>query len=179
MATKHIVKCLYCEKSFDANIEPYEKVGRRYAHIDCYKNYQANKSKEEKDKEALEKYILELFGLEYITPRIKKQINSYLNEYKYTYSGMLRSLKYFFEIKRNDVEKANQGIGIIPYIYQDAYNYYYNLWLIKEKNKNKFKEKFTNYKPEEIEIKIAEPKRKVRRRKLFSFLDSEEKEDGQ
>lgn len=171
MAAKHTVKCLYCGQSFDANIEPFEKIGRRYAHIDCHKKHEENRTKEEKDKEALEKYILELFQLDYITPRIRKQINTYTSEYKYTYSGMLSALKFFFEIRGNSIEKANQGIGIIPYIYQDAYNYYYNLWLIKEKNKNKTKE---NKPLTQIEIKISEPKRKVRKRKFFSFLDGDE-----
>ena len=50
---------------------------------------------------------------------------------------MLKALIYFYEVKGNSVEKANGGIGIIPWIYKDAYNYYYDLWMIKQRNKNR------------------------------------------
>ena len=34
---KHIVKCLICGNSFDANVEPFIKANsRRYAHLECY-----------------------------------------------------------------------------------------------------------------------------------------------
>lgn len=55
---------------------------------------------------------MDLFGLDYITPKIRKQMNSYINEYHYSYSGMLKALQYSFEVKGNDVAKANEGIGI-------------------------------------------------------------------
>jgi hypothetical protein len=67
--------------------------------------------------------------LEYITPRIRTQIKNYLTNYNYTYSGILKALKYFYEIKGNSTEKANEGIGIVPYCYQDAYNYYFSIWV--------------------------------------------------
>lgn len=57
-------------------------------------------------------------------------MNDYIREYQYTYSGMLKALVYFYEVKGNNKNKANGGIGIIPFIYKDAYNYYYNLWMI-------------------------------------------------
>ena len=75
MAAKHIVKCLYCGQSFDTNEEEYVKPNsRRYAHASCAHAHEANKSQEEKDKEALEAYIKELFGIACITPKINKQI---------------------------------------------------------------------------------------------------------
>jgi len=79
-------------------------------------------------------------------------------------------LVYFFEIKGNSVEKANGGIGIVPYVYQQAYNYYYSLWLAQQKNEDKVVEEYV---PIVKEIIIPVPERKVRKRPLFSFLDEE------
>jgi len=40
------------------------------------------------------------------------------------YKGQLLTLKYFYEIKRNNIEKAHGSIGIIPFIYKEAEQYY-------------------------------------------------------
>ena len=114
---------------------------------------------------------MKLFNYDYVPPRAKKQINDYIKEYNYTYTGMLKALVYFYEIKGGDIEKAHDSIGIIPYIYQDAYNYYYNLWLAKQRNEQK---DMSQYIPEVIEVKIPVPQRKINKRKLFTFLDDEE-----
>ena len=37
-----------------------------------------------------------------------------------TAKGMYFALKYFYEIKKGDVSKSENGIGIIPHIYEDS-----------------------------------------------------------
>ena len=166
---KHIVICKYCHEKFDANKEEFIKpASNRYAHKSCYEKYQKELSQEEKDKKELEEYIKKLFKTTTIDQRIYHQIDKYIKEYKYTYSGIHRSLIYFYEIKKGSIEKANGGLGIVPYIYQEAYNYYYNIWLAQQKNENKVIEDYT---PNEIVITIVPPERKQKRRKLFNFLD--------
>ena len=88
---------------------------------------------------------------------------------------MMCCLTYAYEIKKLDINKSN-GIGIIPYIYQDAYNYYYNLWLINQKNGEK---RIEDYIPNIVEVKIPQPELKPRKRKLFTFLDEEEEESDE
>ena len=172
---KHIVKCAICNETFDANTVPYIKVNsRRYAHKSCSDAKKQQVSQEEKDKTALLDYIKQLLKLEYVTARIQKQIKQYVDEYHYTYSGMRKALIYFYEIKGNDIEKANGGIGIIPYVYDAAYRYYYDLWLAQERNRGK---EISEYKPDVIIINIPRPKKKIKKRRLFSFLDSEEEEN--
>lgn len=83
---------------------------------------------------------------------------------------MHKSLVYFYEIKKNDISKANGSVGIIPYCYQDSYNYYYSLWLAKQRNENK---EIKDYIPQERIITIPVPRRKTRQRKIFTFLDEE------
>jgi hypothetical protein len=169
---KHIVKCAICGMSFDANVEPFVKVSsRRYAHQKCSENKEENLSQIEKDKEALDQYIMKLFNITYIDPRVRKQIKQYIEEYHYTYSGVLKALIYHYEIKGGDIDKANGALGIVPYVYQKAYNYYYSLWEAQQKNKEKIIE---YYVPKVKELIIPAPERKVKKRKNFSFLDEEE-----
>ena len=61
-----------------------------------------------------------------------------MTENNYTYSGILKTLKYWFEIKKGDLEKANGGIGIVPYVYDDAFLYWRGIWEAREKNKGTF-----------------------------------------
>lgn len=124
-----------------------------------------------KDMQELEEYILALFKIDFIGARIRKQIAQYIKEYHYSYSGIRKALYYFYEIKGNSIDKANGGIGIIPYIYNEAYNYFFTIWKAQEVNNNKNIEKYV---PSAKEIVIKNPERKIKKRKLFSFLDEVE-----
>ena len=126
---------------------------------------------ENKDREELYDYIMKLFNISFVDPKIQKQIKKYIEENNYTYSGIKKALVYFFEIKGNSVEKANGGIGIVPYVYTQAYNYYYSLWLAQQKNEDKVVQEYI---PKIKEIVIPIPEKNPRKRKLFSFLDDEE-----
>ena len=128
-------------------------------------------NKEDLDKMKLEQYINKLFHTDYVDPRIQKQIKNYIKEYNFTYSGILKSLVYFYEVKQNPVEKSNDGIGIVPWVYKQAFNYYYAIWLAQQKNTNKTVE---NYIPKETEIIIPRHKPKPHKKHLFSFLDDKE-----
>ena len=168
----HRVKCYYCGKTFDRDKEEYVLVAtRRYAHKSCADAAQKDEFQEAKDKEELEKYIMQLFKTEYVDPRIQKQIKQYKEEYNFSYSGMRKALIYFYEIKGNSLEKSNGGIGILPYIYKRAHDYYYALWQAQQNNKDK---KIETYVPKVKEIVIPNPERQVRQRHLFTFLDEEE-----
>ena len=166
---KYVI-CPYCNLRFDRDKEEYQVVGRRYAHIKCFEEAEKNKSKEEKDKEELEKYIMKLLNETKINPRVRKQLNDFKAQYNQTYTGMRKALAYFYEVKKNSTEKANGGIGIIPYVYNNAYNYYYNIWMANQTNNAK---PIEQYQPQERVIKIPPPKRVEKKKKLFSFLDEE------
>ena len=170
----HKVKCIYCNKIFDRDKCPYVQVSnRRYAHKECSIAEMNKLSQQEKDKEALSNYIMKLFDTSYVDPRIQKQIKQYIEEYNYTYSGIHKALIYHFEIKKGSIDKANGGIGIVPYVYQSAYRYYYSLWETQQKNQNIT---INDYIPEVKEITIPIPQRKIKKRKLFTFLDEEKEQ---
>jgi hypothetical protein len=168
----HIVTCVYCKKRFDRDKYPTIKVSNmRYAHKECAETEGERLKKEEADKLELENYIMQLFKEDYINPRIRKQINTFIETYHYSYSGIKKALIYFHEVKGNSIEKSNGGIGIVPYVYKDAFNYYYSIWEAQQKND---KIKIEDYVPHEKVISIPSPQKNVKKRKLFSFLDEEE-----
>ena len=83
----------------------------------------------------------------------------------------LKHLVYHDEINGGEIEKANGAIGIVPYTYQKAYNYYYVIWEAQQKNKDK---EINQFVPKVKEIIIPIPEKKSKKRKLFSFLDEED-----
>lgn len=171
----HFVTCVYCKQKFDRDRLPFIQVSaRRYAHQECSLTEDEKKNKEEQDKIDLENYIMSLFKTDYIDAKIRKQIKQYKEEYNYTYSGIRKALVYFFEIKGNSIEKANGGIGIVPYVYQQAYNYYLALWQAQQKNQDKI---IVDYIPKVKEVIIPKPQRKIKKQNLFTFLDEEKESE--
>lgn len=167
------VICAYCKKPLSKKDSDCVMIGNgKYVHQACQ---QLEEQREKTDREKLEEYIKELFNISYIEPRVKGQIKKFMEEYNYTYSGMQKALYYHYEIKGGDKNKANGGIGIIPYVYKDAYNYHYNLWLAQQKNKDV---EIELYEPKVKEITIPRPQRKVKKRELFTFLDEKEDLNG-
>ena len=133
----HVVKCLYCGESFDRDKEPCEKIGRRYAHIKCIQTQDDAILQEEKDKNQFYEVVKEIYGKDYNFMMINKQATSYIKEFGYTWSGMTKCLNWFYKINHGSLEEGHGGVGIIPYIYNDVYKYYYDIYQSQEKNKGK------------------------------------------
>lgn len=167
----HLVKCAICGEQFDRDkVQAVKISARRYAHHRCKPDGElvAMEAKPPADPDLLELegYIKKLFNVDYINPRIRKQINQYYQEMNFSYSGMLKTLIWYFEIQGNSIEKANGGIGIIPYVYQDARNYYKAIHLARLLNEQK---NIQDYKPRIIQISMAAPKREKPKIKLFNI----------
>ena len=146
-----IVKCPICEKKFDKDKVPCTIYSsRRYAHKECYpmgELYVPNKkvtvpivqpelmeTPPEKDPELikLEDYIKKLFKIDKISFLIEQQIKRFHDEYSFTYNGIAKTLKYFFEIKGHSItEEQVHGIGIVPYVYDDSRNFYLDMLMKK------------------------------------------------
>lgn len=106
---QHLVKCYYCNQTFDANIEEFVKpVKNRYAHKECAV------------KEELKKGIItqihnkmqEILGDTYNRTKIDRSIKTMIKDGK-TEVGILRTLEYWYDIKGSSAEKANGGISIV------------------------------------------------------------------
>lgn len=164
---KHIVKCPICGGTFDASTEPFVKTSStRYAHEKCVQKQEAGKTQQEKDYEALERYILKLFHKDRLGALITKQIRDFRKQYNYSYSGIHKTLIWWFEIKGNSTEMTNGGIGIVPFVYDDACKYYYSLFLAQLANQDYLeKDRIT----EILEVNIEPPRPKVKTPRLFEF----------
>ena len=84
---------------------------------------------------------------------------------------MYKTLIWWFELKHGDIEKANGGIGIIPYVYEQASQYYYALYLAQIANEDKDIE---NLKVQVKEFTIETPRPQRKMRKLFKFREDED-----
>jgi hypothetical protein len=167
----HYVICSVCGERFDRDKIPFQQTSaRRYAHLNCAVAQENTKTQEQIDKEELEKYIMKLLGEDYISPKVRKQLNQFIKEYNYTYSGMRKALIYHYEVKHGDVSKAGGGVGIIPYVYRQAYEYYYSLWLAQQRNEGK---DMKDYKPKVVEIHIPSPQIRIKNR-FFNFFEEDE-----
>lgn len=161
------VVCIYCKKPMSKKDEDCVMVTNgKYAHQACK---HLEDTREKTDQEKLELYIQKIFGTTFIPPRITKQINTFVTEYGYTYSGIQKTLYYYLNIKKGNFDIAYESIGIVPYVYNDALNYYLALWIAKQNNENKVIKK-----PEVKVVKAYKPEARIKKRKLFTFLDEEE-----
>jgi hypothetical protein len=156
---------------FDRDKEPFVQVSAaRYAHKACAEKNQVEKTQKEKDYDALVNYIENLFGIGYVSAKVAKQIKEYRETYNYTYSGMLGTLVYWYEVKGATIDQANGGIGIIPYVYDQALQYYYALYLAQIANEDKDIE---HYEVRVKEFFIEEPQRIVKPPHLFKFREED------
>lgn len=170
-AKKPQVKCPGCGERFFREDEPHVHIKNRYWHTKCYTQDKKEESKSEQSIQELEKYICKLFGTDFVSPRIRRQITTMISQYNFTHSGILGSLKYWFEVKDGSLEKSNNGIGIVPYIYEDASNYYESIFFAHQANKG-----IKTIDTEEIILKIPSPKRNVKHLKLINLEYLEEGE---
>lgn len=79
------------------------------------------------DRDALWYFIYRLFGQFSEDKPVSDWNITQMQKFKkqgMPYKGQLLTLKYFYEIKRNNIEKAHGSIGIIPFIYKEAEQYY-------------------------------------------------------
>ena len=163
------VKCYYCGEYFDRDEVPFIKVNKtRYAHKNCNIDKAPEKTQ---DRIVLEAYLENKFG--YIPPNIKKQINDYMEQYHFTYTGIKSTLFYYFDILKNKPNLINPSIHFVPYVYPKAKEYYKRLYEANIVNKDKDLNIQDNQKT--VTIKIKPPKRKpIKKYDFFKFLDEEE-----
>lgn len=118
---QQLLKCYYCGQTFDRNKEEYVPVkGRRYAHKKCFEN----RSLEQIDNDEFWNTITEIFRSSdnYDYKKVDHQLKGYIKQ-GLTIQGVINSLKYWFIVKGNSIESANKGIGIVPYVYEEAQKY--------------------------------------------------------
>ena len=146
---KNLRKCLYCQKDIDIAHEEYRMPRtNRYAHLECYNNCY---NPDEDFISLIYKFLKEEVKISFDYPQCEKQRIHFVTKLGYTNEGILNALKYFYLIKKNSPEKAGNRIGIVPYVYDEAKEYYTNL---KKKQKTIGKNIEKQIKEQKIEVKI-------------------------
>lgn len=112
-----LVKCPYCENKLDKDESVEYK--KRYYHPECLETQQM----EGQHYKELINYICELHGLDRPTGMMLKQIKEQKEDLGYKYKGMELALRYFYETLGNLVQEGT-GIGIIPFVYEEAKKHY-------------------------------------------------------
>jgi hypothetical protein len=120
-------KCAVCGGQIDKSLADIiaVKSGRRYIHNDCYEH----KDEIEQQLNDIHEYCQTHMD-NYNKKLVSSQIGKYINDY--TPQEMLQILKYFFSVKNNANSGGNGGIGIIPYVADEALNYYKNKEMIQK-----------------------------------------------
>lgn len=104
-------KCPHCNNEVKEEEAIYNIKTKRYYHEECYNALL--------DRKALVDYVCELFNYKKPSVKVYQQMSSYY-ERGISYADMLLALKYFYEIKKGDIAKSQGGIGIVPYIIEEA-----------------------------------------------------------
>ena len=129
---KHMVMCRVCRKTFDANDENEKWVmpsRNWYFHEQCYNDWKKNT-----DNATDEDWMMLIYDFiardlkgDYNWHICENQRKKFLKENKFTNKGIYFTLKYFYEIKKNPWSKSNGSLGIVPYVYKEATEYWTNL----------------------------------------------------
>ena len=136
MAKRALVHCRICKGEIDRDNQTdwVEPTPKWYYHTSCYEDF-ANKkgriregdiSAEVEDdiwKSAVYDYFRKdlKIGLNYV--KFTRQWDSFIKKGR-TAKGIYFSLRYFYEITKGDPEKSENGIGIVPHIYDEAVTYW-------------------------------------------------------
>jgi len=110
-------------KRKDDWIQPSGK-GGRYYHRSCYESWRQGNSEDD------EEFIDLIY--DYISHDLKKTYDYHkcnaqrqkFNKQGMSNKGIFFALKYFYDVKHNDWDKGFEGIGIVPYVYNESCAYW-------------------------------------------------------
>lgn len=128
--------CFYCHQYINIETEQYcmPRVNR-YAHKKCY----------EENFETDDEFVDRLYGLltelniNYNFQMCEKQRKKFLRDKGYSNEGIYLTLKYFLQVKGGDLTKSYGGIGIVPFLYDEAKIYYAEMEKIQRQIKKEVK----------------------------------------
>ncbi len=127
--------CPYCKNYVSTKEASKTYKGKKY-HADCFNKILDDLEEGDTEREKLNKYICEIFEIDRVSPLIDKQISEFTKINGYTISGIYNTLKYFFSIGERDVGEDVRGIGIVPYVYEEAKEYFETIKKATNHNKN-------------------------------------------
>ena len=130
MAKRPLVHCRICKNSIDrdAQTDWFMPMEKWYYHSQCYEDFARKKGaiKEgdihiEADddlwKSAVYDYLKKDIKISLDFKKFSSQWSNFLKK-GMTAKGIYFTLRYFYEIERGDASKSENGIGIVPHVYE-------------------------------------------------------------
>lgn len=148
-----LVTCAYCGcKTVDKLSQDYIQYKGKNFHREC--------GEKQKEKDNFYSYVCEVFKLKAPGPRIYNQGNSFVEKYGYTYLGMQKTLYFIYAVKKhaNDRPIESKSIGLIPYYYDEAQEYFKRI----DKKKEMIRKEIMSTTEEIISVKMAPRARKAK-----------------
>ena len=153
---KKEVKCYYCGEKFFLEDAKWRMARiNRYAHESCFLE---NSSEDDKYIDMIYE-VLKKNGIDYTFFKCERQRVKFVKE-GYTNKGIAFSLQYFYEVQKGEKGKANGGIGIVPYVYDQATRYYIAKFQEQERIRKQSLEKEEKKEVGAITVRRAAPKKK-------------------
>jgi len=150
MGKRKVRICEYCKQEIENN-QPSQPSGKKIFHASCYRKYETEKYEKDKTEterlKEIEDEVNDIFGLEDITPMLRRQIQKIFEENpKFTYNGVLHSIKYYYQVMGNEPD-TKYGLGFIPFIYKEAKEFYImkNKVIDKLQKDGKFEQEIETY----------------------------------
>ena len=128
----HIVRCRICKQPFEPDpltkgVNWIEPSPRWYYHLNCYNTWKTGQNLTDDDwVELIYDFLARDLKVSYDYWKCEAQRKKYIKQNSCTNKGIYFALKYFYEIQHNDWNAGHEGIGIIPYIYGKAAEYWEN-----------------------------------------------------
>ena len=148
-----LVTCAYCGcKTVDKLSQDYIQYKGKNFHREC--------GEKQKEKDNFYSYVCEIFKLKAPGPRIYNQGNSFVEKYGYTYLGMQKTLYFIYAVKKhaNDRPIESKSIGLIPYYYDEAQEYFKRI----DKKKEMIRKEIMSTTEEIISVKMAPRAKKAK-----------------
>ena len=121
-----------------------------YYHKECYMTWKAQPATDDDWVLMIYDFLSRDMKVSYDYFLCQAQIKKYWKENKINPKGIYFALKYFYEVKKNPWT-GHGGLGIVPYIFTDAKNY----WIEQERKKRGFMKQLEESAKERAIIKIT------------------------
>ena len=126
------------------------------ANKECYDTWKAAPATDDDWVSMIYDFLARDLKVSYDWHMCQQQIENFWKKKKINPKGIYFTLKYFYQIKGNSWEKGHGGIGIVPYVFDDAKAY----WIAQEQKKQGFIKQVESEAKERTIIKITRSERK-------------------
>ena len=135
-----------------------------YYHKECYETWKAAPATDDDWVDMIYDFLARDLKVKYEYHKYQTQIENFWKKKKINPKGIYFTLKYFYEIKGNSWDKGHGGIGIVPYVFDDAKAY----WIAQERKKRGFMKELEEQAKERSIVKIT---RSERRREKYDLSE--------